>query len=90
LNVIGIIGELEKNNTKEYALELMNDLIKSENKFIAYGCSDAISTKPINNFFLYLITEENLFFKPDFKLNKKEVQQLENEILIAENKYWRN
>ena len=90
LNMIGVIGELEKNNTKEYALELMNDLIKSENKFIAYGCSDAMSTKPIEQFFLYLMTEENFFFKPDFKLNKNDINRIENEILVANKDYWRN
>jgi hypothetical protein len=89
MNVVGLITELEKNNTKEYAIEIIDDLIKIDGKYMSYGCSDAISTMPISNYFMYLLTNSNFFFKPDFKLKKKEIRHIENEILMAENKFWR-
>jgi hypothetical protein len=89
MNIIGLITELEKNNTKEYAIKIIDDLIKIDGKYMSYGCSDAISTMPISKYFLYLLTDGNFFFKPDFKLKKKEIIEIENKILIAENKYWR-
>ena len=89
MNIIGMITDLEKNNKKDYAIEIIDDLIKKDGKYMSYGCSDAISTMPITQYFLYLLTDSNFFFKPDFKLRKKEIRQIENKILIAENKFWR-
>ncbi|WP_445749951.1 hypothetical protein [Polaribacter sp.] len=90
LNIIGLVSELEKNNTKEKAIRILKDLMKSDIKFISFGCSDAISTMPISQYYLSLITDNNLFFKPKFKLKNKEIRQLKKEIINAENKFWRN
>lgn len=90
LNIIGLIYKLEKNNKKEYAIRLIQNLIDSEKKFIGYGCSDAITSRPIEQFFLYLITEKNLLFEPDFDLNESEVDRIERKILVSYERFWRN
>ena len=87
MNIIGLITELEKNNTKEFAINIFNDLIKMNEKNMRYGCSDAISIMPISRYFLLIITKDNPFFKPNFKLTKKEIQEFENKILFAGNNY---
>lgn len=84
MNMIGLITELEKNNTKEYAIGMVNDLIEIDGKYIDYRCSDAILIKPISSVLLYLLTSNNFFFKADFNLKKEEIIQLENKILTTE------
>ena len=88
INIIGLISKLENNNTKEFAIEQINALLKKDIKFMNSSCSDAITTNSISRYLLYLMTYENPFFKPKFKLRKREIKKLENKILIAETKFW--
>jgi len=88
MHVIAVIAKLEKENTKDFALTEIDKLISGEMKLMNIGCSDAISTNSISRYLLYLLTYENPFFKPDFKLKKREIKKLEEKILIAETKFW--
>jgi Leucine-rich repeat (LRR) protein len=69
---------------------MINNLKKSEMKIMSYNCSDAILTISNSRYFLNLLTNKNFFFKPEFKLKKKEIRKIENEILIMEGEFWRN
>ena len=88
MHIIALIAKLEKENTKDFAMTQMDKLLSSEMKLINIGCSDAISTNSISRYLFYLLTYENPFFKPDFKLKKREMKKLEEKILIAETKFW--
>ena len=87
-DIIERYHKLEKENTKDFAMTQMDKLLSSEMKLINIGCSDAISTNSISRYLFYLLTYENPFFKPDFKLKKREMKKLEEKILIAETKFW--
>ncbi|MEY8868077.1 hypothetical protein AB9K24_01120 [Meridianimaribacter flavus] len=85
IKLIGLISELENDNTKKKAFEILNGLINSEIAHLSYSCSyDVISTMSISNYFFILITQENQIFTPSFKLNEKERREFKNKILIAE------
>jgi len=90
MHVIAIISKLEKNNSKDCAIAEIDKLLKGEMKLMNVGCSDAISTNSISRYLLYLMTYDNPFFQPDFKLRKREVKKLKEKILIIENKFWLN
>ncbi|RYH72145.1 hypothetical protein EVU94_13840 [Flavobacteriaceae bacterium 144Ye] len=90
LNVIALVSKLERKNEKEYAIEILNTLIETEVKYISTGCYDAISTMSIAYYFLFLISDSYLIFKPKFELSKEEKQDFENRILIAEREYLRD
>ncbi|GAA0736160.1 hypothetical protein [Gaetbulibacter jejuensis] len=85
IKLIGLISELENDNTKKKAFEILNGLINSEIEHLSYSCSyDVISSMSISNYFFILITQENQIFTPSFKLNEKERREFKNKILIAE------
>jgi len=88
MNIIGLITELEKNNNKEYAIEIIDNLLKTKLKHIISGCYDNVFSRSISGYFLYLLSKDNLLFKPDFKLKRKEIKQIKSRILIAENEFW--
>ena len=89
LNIIGLIIRLDRKNKKEYAKELLNELISWDVNYMSIGCSDSINTMPIASYFLYILTSKNLFFKPDFRMKKKEIKAFENKIIVAEKEYWK-
>lgn len=84
LNLVGIIIELKKNNSKEYALSELNKLIDKPTKYINYGCYDTMTVYSLSNFFLYLYQDENEVFKPNFELSKSEILNLEAKIILDE------
>ena len=88
INIIGLVSRLEKNNTKGFAIEQINILLNRDIKFMNIGCSDAISTNSVSRYLLYLMTYDNQFFKPSFKLRKREIKKLKEKILISETKFW--
>jgi hypothetical protein len=70
LKLIGIICDLENENTKASAIKILNQLIDSKKEYLSYLCNyDVISTKSLSSYVLKLISEENNFFNPNFLLN---------------------
>ena len=85
LKAVGILSELNKNNNKEFALKILDDLIKSsKNEHLCHGCYDALSFYSLVRFTFYLIGEKSPFFEPKFRLKKKELKNIELKILLSE------
>jgi len=75
-NLIGLLSNLERNNSKEFALVQLKKLEKKETKMISIGCGDAFSTLTLNDFYLKLLTEKNNFITTKFKLTPEELELL--------------
>ena len=84
INVLGYIFKLEKNNIKENAIDILNEMMSSKIKFMKSSCSDANSTYSHYRYLLMLMTNENPYFKADFEFKKKELEKLKNRMMAIE------
>ncbi len=84
LNLAAIIIDLRNNNSKDYALSRLDDLINKPIKFISYGCYDAITFSSLERFILRLFQNNSDLFRPNFELSEKEITELEIKIMIDE------
>ncbi|MHB1107666.1 MAG: hypothetical protein ACYCZ2_15020 [Lutibacter sp.] len=80
LNLIGLLSELSKNNTKEFANSQIDNLIKKETKMISYGCSDAFTSLTLKEYYLKLLTEPNIFILTNFSFNQNEIKLIKEKI----------
>ena len=75
-NLIGLISNLTKHNSKNYALSQLEILKDKETKLITVGCGDAFTSLTLKEYYLKLLTEENQFVNTNFILSSEEIQQL--------------
>jgi hypothetical protein len=75
-NLIGLLSNLERNNSKRFGLKQLEKLEEAETKMISIGCGDVFSTMTLYDYYLKLLTEKNNFIIPEFKFTAEELKLL--------------
>ena len=86
LKCVGFILFAKNNNNKSSVLQKMNYLLKQKYYLMTNSCSDAISTTSLPKYCFDLINSRNFFFKPNFKLKKKEKKEWNIKMMVYEMK----
>lgn len=85
LKTVGFILFCKRNNYKEAVVGKLKELLNEQYiPMLTSYCSDAISFSNLARFNYSLLTKANLFFKPSFKLTKKEKALIELDIAYYE------
>lgn len=80
LKAIAFIIYAIRNNNQELVINKLNETIKQDFTLFTKDCSDAIGTSSIARFEYELLIKKNIFYKPNFKLRRKEKEKLELEL----------
>ena len=77
LKTVAFIILAKVNNEKNNIMQMIDFFLTSDYIVMTKNCSDAIQIISLPEFCYRLVTEPNLFFKPNFKLTKKEKKAFE-------------
>jgi hypothetical protein len=86
LKCVGFILFAKRNNKKELVMSELNKILKQEYTIMTQSCSDAISIESLPQYCYHLITDKNFFFKPSFKLKKRERKDYSLKMMVFEMK----
>lgn len=84
LKTIGFILFAKRHNTKKQVVGKLKELLNQEYIVMTGSCSDAIQMTSFGRFNYGLLTSPNFFFKPNFKLTKKDKALIEVELAYYE------
>ena len=76
-------------NPKDEVIARFNELLNGRTGFMTSSCSDAIRTTSFQQFCFELLIHQNLLFRPEFRLTKKEKEKLTIAIQIYEEEFWK-
>lgn len=79
-----------KRNDKENFINKFRQFLNQRTGFMTSGCSDAIRTISFQQYCFEILNHQNLLYKPQFRLAKKEEKKLTNELLDYEDEFWKN
>ena len=86
LKCVGFILFAKRNNKKELVMSEINKILKQEYSIMTQSCSDAISTESLPKYCYDLIINKNFFFKPSFRLKKRERKDYSLKMMVFEMK----
>jgi|GEM_PF-3047852 len=79
-----------KRNDKGEVINKFRQFLNERTGFLTSSCSDAIRTTSFQQYCFEILNHQNLLYKPQFRLTKKEQKELTNELLTYENEFWKN